>query len=63
MLSLQSILVGIALLHASVIAGALWTAFGSTVPFVFGGMSLTAALLLLFFTKKNSEVKPSNEVT
>lgn len=52
MLGLQSTVVGIALLPASAIAGVLWTAFGAAVPFVFGTcMSLTAALLLLFFMK------------
>ena len=53
MLGLQSTLVGVALLPASIITGALWTSFGSVVPFVFGAfLSLTAALLLLFFMKK-----------
>lgn len=52
MLGLHSSLVGIALLPASIIFGALWTAFGSLVPFLFGaGLSLAAALLLLFFMK------------
>lgn len=52
MLGLHSTIVGIALLPASVIAGALWTAFGAVVPFVFGGsLSLAAALILLFFLK------------
>jgi MFS family permease len=50
MLGLQSTAAGIALLPASVIAGVLWNAFGSVVPFVFGaGLSLTAALILVMF--------------
>jgi MFS family permease len=52
MLGLQSTVVGIALLPASVIAGFLWDAFGVAVPFVFGaGLSLIAALILMFFMK------------
>jgi MFS family permease len=52
MLGLHSTVAGIALLPASVIAGILWTAFGSAVPFIFGAcMSLLAALLLLVFMK------------
>jgi len=50
MLGLQSTIAGIALLPASVIAGVLWDAFGSAVPFVFGAsLSLAAALILLIF--------------
>lgn len=57
MLGLQSTLAGIALLPASVIAGALWNAFGPAVPFLFGAaLSLVSALLLLFFMKKKSVV-------
>ena len=52
MLGLQSTVVGIALLPASVIAGLLWDGFGSVVPFVFGaGMSLVAAVILAVFMK------------
>lgn len=47
MLGLHSTLVGIALLPASVIAGALWEYVGAFAPFVFGGaLSLAAALIL-----------------
>lgn len=50
MLGLHSTLVGIALLPASVIAGALWTTVGSFAPFAFGALlSLVAALLLGVF--------------
>jgi hypothetical protein len=43
---------GVALLPASVIAGALWSAFGMAVPFLFGAaLSLTAALTLAFFLR------------
>lgn len=52
MLGLHSTIVGIALFPASVIAGVLWTAFGSAVPFVFGAsLSLLAAIILLIFMK------------
>jgi len=52
MLGLQSTVAGIALLPASVVAGFLWDAFGAAVPFVFGaGLSLAAALILVFFMK------------
>ena len=47
MLGLQSTLVGIALLPASVIAGLLWDHIGVFAPFLFGGfLSLLSALLL-----------------
>lgn len=50
MLGLHSTVSGIALLPASVICGALWSAFGAEVPFVFGAsLSLLAAILLLLF--------------
>ena len=49
MLGLHSTIVGIALLPASVIAGLLWNAFGSVVPFAFGAsLSLLSALILVF---------------
>lgn len=47
MLGLQSTLVGIALLPASVIAGLLWDGIGVFAPFAFGGMlSLISAIVL-----------------
>ena len=49
MLGLQSTLVGVALLPASVIAGFLWTAFGAAAPFTLGAaFALIAALMLCF---------------
>jgi len=49
MLGLQSTIAGIALLPASIIAGFLWSTFGSVVPFAFGAsLSLISALLLAF---------------
>jgi len=52
LLGLQSTLAGIALLPASVIAGALWNALGPAAPFLFGaGLSFAAAMLLMFFMK------------
>ena len=52
MLGLQSTVAGIALLPASIMAGFLWRVFGAAIPFVFGaGLSLTAALILIFFMK------------
>jgi len=52
MLGFHSTVAGIALLPASVITGLLWDAFGTEVPFFFGaGLSLLAALLLLFFMR------------
>jgi MFS family permease len=48
MLGLHSTIVGVALLPASVIAGLLWNAFGSMVPFAFGAsLSLASALILV----------------
>jgi MFS family permease len=48
MLGLHSTIVGVALLPASVIAGLLWNAFGSEVPFAFGSaLSLASALILI----------------
>ncbi|MEA4986498.1 MAG: MFS transporter [Anaerovorax sp.] len=48
MLGLHATLVGIALLPASIIAGALWNVFGAVAPFSFGAsLSLLAALLLI----------------
>ncbi|MCL2441231.1 MAG: MFS transporter [Treponema sp.] len=50
MLGLHSTIAGIALLPASIIAGILWTGFGSSVPFIFGAsLSLLAAVLLFIF--------------
>ncbi|MCL2076878.1 MAG: MFS transporter [Oscillospiraceae bacterium] len=52
MLGLHSTLSGIALLPASIIAGFLWNAFGSAMPFIFGAiMSFVAAVLLLAFMR------------
>ena len=54
MLGLQSTLAGIALLPASVIAGALWDNIGAFAPFVYGGvMAMLSALILLFGLKVN----------
>lgn len=54
MLGLHSTIAGIALLPASVIAGALWNAFGEAVPFIFGAcLSFSAAVILLVFMKNN----------
>lgn len=56
MLGLQSTIVGVALLPASIIAGFLWTGFGAAVPFAFGAaMSFIAAAMLLFFLKTKKE--------
>lgn len=47
MLGLHSTLAGIALLPASVIAGALWDGVGASAPFVYGGaLSLLSAVIL-----------------
>ncbi|MCL1819453.1 MAG: MFS transporter [Oscillospiraceae bacterium] len=52
MLGLQSTVAGIALLPASIIAGALWNAFGAAVPFIFGAvLSLAAAFVLMVFMR------------
>ena len=52
MLGLQSTVAGAALLPASLITGALWSAFGPAVPFIFGaGLSLAAAGILLVFMR------------
>ena len=52
MLGLHSTLTGIALLPASIIAGLLWTRFGTVAPFLFGAfMSLAAVVLLAFFMR------------
>lgn len=52
MLGLHSTIVGVALLPASVIAGALWSGVGAYAPFLFGAiLSLCAAVLLFFFFK------------
>ena len=55
MLGLHATIVGIALLPASVIAGLLWNAFGSVVPFAFGAsLSLVSALTLAFGLPKKA---------
>ena len=52
MLGLHSTVSGIALLPASIIAGFLWSSFGTVVPFVFGAaLSLIAAFILILFMK------------
>ena len=62
MLGMHSTVVGIALLPASVIAGLLWDSLGASAPFLFGsGMSLAAALVLLFFMK--NAYKPLDRVS
>lgn len=49
-LGLHATLLGIGLFPASLLAGALWSAFGPQAPFIFGGsMSLGAAVLLMLF--------------
>ena len=59
MLGLQSTIVGIALLPASVIAGFLWTGFGAFAPFAFGALlALVAALLLGFFMNRKANIAP-----
>lgn len=57
MLGLQSTIVGVALLPASVIAGRLWDSFGAGVPFVFGGSLAIAACLILAFGLKTEREK------
>lgn len=48
MIGLHAMLVGIGLLPASVLAGALWTWFGASVPFYFGGvMGIVTGIALL----------------
>lgn len=48
MLGLHSMLAGIALLPASVIAGLLWDGIGAAAPFIFGGgLSLLSAVILV----------------
>ena len=52
MLGLHSTVTGIAFLPASIIAGLLWKAYGSAVPFIFGAvLSLISAVLLIIFMK------------
>ncbi|MEG0617622.1 MAG: MFS transporter, partial [Oscillospiraceae bacterium] len=58
MLGLQSTLVGVALLPASVIAGFLWDFCGAAVPFVFGAiMSITAAIMLIYMLNRKAVTK------
>ncbi|MEG2206211.1 MAG: MFS transporter [Oscillospiraceae bacterium] len=55
MLGLQSTIVGIALLPASVIAGVLWDTIGAAAPFVFGAaLSLVAAIMLIILLNKKT---------
>ena len=52
MLGLQSTVVGVALLPASIIAGVLWDVFGSWTTFAFGAaLSFAAAMILLVFMR------------
>jgi len=64
MLGLHSTIAGIALLPASIIAGFLWSAFNSSVPFIFGAcLSMSAALILVVFMKngvKSQNVRSQN---
>jgi len=61
MLALHSTVAGIALLPASVIAGVLWSAYGSAYPFVSGAcLSLLASILLLIFMKGRKK-EPAGE--
>lgn len=56
MLGLHSMLAGIALLPASVVAGLLWNGIGAYAPFVYGGaMSLIAAIILAKGLKPRTE--------
>jgi len=58
MLGLQATVAGVALLPASVIAGALYDARGPQAPFVFGAaLSLAAAVLLMALMKDLSSAK------
>ena len=60
MFGLHSTVTGIALLPASVIAGVLWTQFGTAVPFIFGAsLSLLAAVILLLFMKDVGPITPN----
>ncbi len=62
MLGLNSTIVGIALLPASVIAGLLWNTLGASAPFVLGAsLSLVAAILLMALLK-NTAVKNTDEI-
>jgi MFS family permease len=59
MLGLHSTVTGIALLPASIIAGVLWSRFGSAVPFFFGAaLALLAAGILLVFMKNAPALPP-----
>jgi len=61
MLGLHSTVAGIALLPASVIAGALWM-IDSKVPFIFGAcMSIIAAILLIIFMKNKKKISAQTE--
>lgn len=48
LMGMHATLVGLGLLPASVLAGALWTAFGSSAPFLFGSAAGFAAALALY---------------
>lgn len=58
-IGLQAALVGIALLPASLIAGALWEIFGPSASFYFGsGMGLLAATGLFYILREKRERQP-----
>ena len=64
MLGLQSTIVGLALLPASVIAGILWDKVGAAAPFVFGAcLSLVAAIMLIAFLGKTAPGKETQNET
>ena len=64
MLGLHSTIAGIALLPASLIAGALWTGFGTPMPsFLFGSiMAGIATILLIIFMKNKKNTGAENEL-
>lgn len=59
MLGLHATLVGVALLPASVIAGALWNSVSAAAPFILGASLSLVAFAMLFFLKEN---KPADKV-
>jgi len=60
MLGLQSTVAGIALLPASVIARALWSAYGAAAPFLFGAILSAAADLILLVFMRNMTRAPAD---
>ena len=58
MLGMQSTIVGVALLPASVIAGLLWDNIGASAPFIFGGaLSLISAIILIFIWNRGEKIE------